>query len=143
MGSFNFIKVKMVQPLTKPRIVEKKTKAFNRHQSDRFIRVNKSWRKPRGIDSVVRRRFKGKNLMPSIGYGSAKKTRNLRPDGFHTFRVFNANEVDMLLMHNRKYAAEIGSNVSSKVRKEIVARASQLNVKVVNGAAKLRTEEQE
>lgn len=48
-----------------------------------------SWRKPKGIDNRVRRRFKGQYLMPSIGYGSNKKTRHLMPDGFKKFVIHN------------------------------------------------------
>jgi large subunit ribosomal protein L32e len=41
----------------------------------------------------------------------------------------------------RKYAAEIAHSVSSRVRKSIIERAEQLNVKVLNANAKLRKEE--
>ena len=52
-------------------------------------------------------------------------------------------ELELLLMQNRKYCAEIASGVSSKKRKEIVLRAEQLNVRVTNAHAKLREEENE
>lgn len=47
-------------------IVKKHTARFNRHQSDRFMRVDPSWRKPKGIDNRVRRRFKGQAAMPKV-----------------------------------------------------------------------------
>ena len=55
--------------------------------------------------------------------------------------VSNVDELDLLMMHNRKYCAEIAHNVSSKKRKEIILRASQLNVKVTNANAKIREED--
>ena len=48
-----------------------------------------NWRKPKGIDNRVRRRFKGQYLMPNIGYGTAKKSRHVCPDGFKKFVVRN------------------------------------------------------
>lgn len=94
-----------------------------------------------GIDSQVRRRYKGAMLMPKIGYGTNKKHRHLMPSGFLKFRVNNVNDLNLLLMHNRKYAAEIAHNVSQRKRKEIVERANQLNIKVTNAFAKISTEE--
>jgi Ribosomal protein L32 len=47
-------------------IVKKRTKHFDRHQSDRFKCVPSNWRKPKGIDNRVRRRFKGQAVMPSV-----------------------------------------------------------------------------
>mmetsp|Transcript_65012 Transcript_65012/g.146667 ORF Transcript_65012/g.146667 Transcript_65012/m.146667 type:complete len:136 (-) Transcript_65012:389-796(-) len=130
-----------VTPLSKPTIVKKRTKKFARHFANRFMKVDSSWRRPRGIDSSMRRRFKGHLPHAGIGYGSNKKTRHMLPNGFFKYVVSNVDELDLLMMHNRKYCAEIAHNVSSKKRKEIVERANQLNVKVTNANAKIREEE--
>ncbi|KAI9856516.1 MAG: 60S ribosomal protein L32 [Trichoglossum hirsutum] len=131
-------------------IVKKRTKRFHRHQSDSYKCVDPSWRKPKGIDNRVRRRFKGQIAMPSIGYGTNKKTRHLMPSGHKAFLVHNVNDVDLLLMHNRTFAAEycppphpqplIGHAVSSRKRIEIIGRAKQLGVKVTNPKARVTTE---
>mmetsp|Transcript_2194 Transcript_2194/g.2973 ORF Transcript_2194/g.2973 Transcript_2194/m.2973 type:complete len:137 (-) Transcript_2194:76-486(-) len=130
------------QPLNKKTIVKKRTKKFIRHQADQFFRIARSsWRKPKGIDGRVRRRFKGTIPMPSIGYGSDKKTRNVLPSGFKTVLVNNVSELEMLMMHNRTYSATIGHSVSTRVRREIISRSEQLAIRVTNAAAKLRAEE--
>ncbi|EHY52701.1 60S ribosomal protein L32 [Exophiala dermatitidis] len=121
-------------------IIKKHPKKWHRHQSDTFKCVPSAWRKPKGIDNRVRRRFKGQMVMPSIGYGSNKKTRHMMPSGHKAFLVHNPKDVELLLMHNRTYAAEIASAVSSRKRVEIVAKAKALGVKVTNGKAKITTE---
>ena len=128
-------------PLPHKKIVKKFTNKFRRHQSDEFVKVKDSWRRPRGIDSRQRRKFKGLTLLVHVGYGSDKKTRHMLPDGFYKVVVSTVKELEMLLMQNRKYAAEIAHNVSSKKRKLIVERAAALNIKVLNASARLRSEE--
>eukprot|EP01118_Nematostelium_gracile_P011047 TRINITY_DN3886_c0_g1_i1.p1 TRINITY_DN3886_c0_g1~~TRINITY_DN3886_c0_g1_i1.p1 ORF type:complete len:135 (-),score=32.17 TRINITY_DN3886_c0_g1_i1:53-457(-) len=131
----------MPTPIRRPKIIKKRTKRFERFQSDRFHAVHESWRKPKGIDNRVRRRFKGARPMPKVGYGSNRKTKFLLPNGFYKFTVNNVQDLELLLLHNRKYAAEIAHNVSTKKRKEIIERALQLDVKVINANARVRTEE--
>lgn len=41
-----------------------------------------------------------------IGFGSNKKTRHMMPSGHKAFLVNNVREVDLLLMHNKTFAAE-------------------------------------
>ncbi|KAL9680277.1 hypothetical protein QQ045_018155 [Rhodiola kirilowii] len=102
-----------------------------------------NWRRPKGIDSRVRRKFKGVTLMPNIGYGSDEKTRHYLPNGFKKFVVHNVKELEVLMMHNRTYCAEIAHNLSTRKRKEIVERAAQLDIVVTNKLARLRSKEAE
>ncbi len=78
-----------ITPASRPKIVKKRTKKFTRHQSDRYDKLKRNWRKPKGIDNRVRRRFKGMYLMPNIGYGSQKATRHMLPTGFRKVLVHN------------------------------------------------------
>lgn len=98
------------------------------------------------------------DLTSQIGFGSNKKTRHMMPSGHKAFLVNNTRDVDLLLMHNQTFAAElvpferisdceiwltvprISHAVSSRKRIEIIARAKQLGVKVTNPKARITTE---
>ena len=67
------------------------------------MKIKCNWQKPRGTDNRVQTRFKGQILVPSIGYGSNKKTR---------FLLHNAKELEVLLMCNKSYRAEIAHGAS-------------------------------
>lgn len=133
----------MAVPILTKKITKKRVKKFIRPQSDRRICVKQNWRRPKGIDSRVRRKFKGVTLMPNIGYGTDKKTRHYLPNGFKKFVVHNVKELEVLMMHNRTYCAEIAHNISTQKRKAIVERAAQLDVVVTNKLARLRSQEDE
>ena len=102
-----------------------------------------SWRRPRGIDSRVRRNFKGTIPMVNIGYGNDKRTRHVLPNGLKALRVFNVKELEILIMHNRTFCAEIPHNVSCRKRKAIIDRADALQITVVNRNGKIDREDAE
>lgn len=84
----------MAIPLRNPTVVKKHTKKFLRHQGDMFKRISwdrkGTWRRPRGIDSRVRRRFKSNVRTVKIGFGTKAAHRHLLPNGFKKFTVNNA-----------------------------------------------------
>ncbi|KAI8468209.1 MAG: ribosomal protein L32e [Monoraphidium minutum] len=133
----------MVQPLVRRKKEVKKRKHFDRHQSDRKLCVKPSWRRPKGIDGRVRRKFKGAIRMPNAGYGTNKKDLHVLKSGFRKVVINNVAELELLMMHNRRFAGEVAHNVSTRKRKEIVERAAQLNIALTNGGARLRSQEDE
>lgn len=126
---------------SKPIIVKKRTKKFKRHQSDRYKTVKEAWRKPKGIDNRVRRRFKGQLPMPKIGYGSCKATKHVLPNGLRKILINNLKDLEMLVMQTKAYAAEVAHNVSARKRIEIVKKAKELSIKLTNGNARLTVTE--
>ncbi|KAK7834493.1 hypothetical protein U0070_017679 [Myodes glareolus] len=128
-----------------PTTPRKSTKTFKLEETgrNRYVKIKRNWRKPRGIDNGVRRRFKGQILMPNIGYRSNKKTKRMLPSSFRKFLVHNVKDLEVLLMCSKSYCAEIAHNVSSKNRKATVERAAQLAIRVTSPNARLRSEENE
>ena len=113
-------------------IVKKRVGKQLRFETDRHHRMAKSWRKPRGIDCRVRRRYRGTIRMPKIGYGSNNKTKHLLPNYRKKFVVNNVAELDLLLMNKETYCAEIASTVGASKRIEILKRAEELSVRITN-----------
>ena len=84
----------------------------------------------------------------------------MMPSGHKAFLVQNPKDVELLLMHNRTYAAEyvspppsrlrkymtltstlrIGHAVSSRKRVDIIEKAKALGVKVTNPRGRVTTE---
>uniref|UniRef100_A0A0A9WYI2 60S ribosomal protein L32 n=1 Tax=Lygus hesperus TaxID=30085 RepID=A0A0A9WYI2_LYGHE len=128
----------MVKPIVHKAVVKKRTKKFTRHRYELFPQLPSSWRKPRGKDSPVRRRYKGQKAMPNKGYGSDRATKYITPSGFKNFPINTVQDLYMLTMQNRKYAGVIAHTVGAKKRKSIIRKAHELDVRLLNGNAKLR-----
>lgn len=53
-------------------------------------------------------------------------------NGLYKFTVSNVRDLELLLMHNDRYCAEIAHNVSSRKRTAILKRADELSIRVIN-----------
>jgi large subunit ribosomal protein L32e len=124
------------------KVVKKTNKTFRRWNAHSRIRLSgDKWRRPRGIDNRQRRHYRGTGSAPGVGYGKDSKTKYMERSGFIKFVVHNVKELELLMMHNRKYAAVVAHNVGAKTRKLLVARADELDIKVLNRQARIKSEE--
>jgi large subunit ribosomal protein L32e len=121
----------ILQDLVKKReMVKKRKPEFRRQESWRYKRVGESWRRPKGLDSKMRKEVKGWPPKVKVGYRGPKLARNLHPSAFKEVIVYNVddlNEVDA-----KTEAVRIAHTVGAKKRSEILSRAKDLGIRVLN-----------
>ncbi len=109
---------------------KKREPDFVRQESWRLKKLKENWRKPRGMDSKMRLKKKGWHKMPNIGYKGPKKVRGLHPSGFRESIVNRASDLEGV--DPDKEAVRISSTVGKRKRQEIINRADELCVRVLN-----------
>lgn len=130
---------KLKQELSKKRILNQRKPKFRRPESWRYKRLNTGWRRPKGIDSMIRKREKGHMAMPSIGYRSSKKLRGLHPSGMQEVLVHNIKDMDGL--HPKIHAVRIAHRVGDRKRLAMLERADDLGLRVLNPQLKSEVRE--
>jgi len=103
---------------------------FVRQESWRYVRIHPEWRKPKGVDSKMRRQDKGWPALVRVGYRGPVEARSLHPSGHHEVMVYRAKDLDALVPGSD--VARIGGTVGAKKRESILERATELGVRVVN-----------
>jgi large subunit ribosomal protein L32e len=117
--------------LLKKREKEKsKNPKFLRQESWRYKRLNESWRKPRGVDNKMRKKVKGWPKSPESGYRGPKDSRGLHPSGFMEIMIHNIDDLGKVKPESE--AARISHTVSNKKRIEILNKAREMGIHVLN-----------
>ncbi|MDO8480632.1 MAG: 50S ribosomal protein L32e [Nanoarchaeota archaeon] len=91
--------------------------------------ISRHWRKPRGIDSKMRLHLKGYAKEVSPGYGSPRDVRGMHFSGFWPIQVATVEEIARL---DVKTQGAVLLKVGMKRRKELIAKAKELGVKIIN-----------
>lgn len=112
------------------RELKKKTPRFLRQEWFRYKRLREHWRRPTGLHSKMRRHFKFRINVPSIGYRSPRGARNLHPSGFKEVLIHNVKELEGI--DPKTEAVRIAHSVGTRKRIEIELKADELGIRVLN-----------
>src|SRR5919106_5225738 len=111
------------------KISDKRPK-FIRQESWRYDRLSENWRKPKGKDNKMRKQVSGVPALVKVGYRGPRAARGLHPSGYTDNLVFNVN--DLIKLDPKKDAARLGHTVGTRKRKEIIAKATSIGIKLLN-----------
>lgn len=103
---------------------------FVRQDNPKRMKVNYKWRKPKGIHSKIRHKFKGRRKMPSPGYKSPREAKGLHFSGLMSVGVSSA--IDIAKIRKESEGAVIARSVGIKKKLEILKKARELNVSILN-----------
>ena len=128
---------KMVRSLNKLTLelranIKEKKPDFIRQDYQRRKRLGRKlkWRKPKGIHSKIRHKFKGRRKMPSPGYKSPREVKGLHASGL---KIINISSLDGIKNINKEVeGAVISKSIGTKKRLEILKRAKELGISVLN-----------
>ncbi|HEX2014180.1 MAG TPA: 50S ribosomal protein L32e [Nitrososphaera sp.] len=103
---------------------------FIRQESWRYDKLSENWRKPKGKDNKMRKQKSGMPAIVKVGYRGPRLSRGLHPSGYSDNVIHNVNELNRL--DPKKDAARLAHTVGKRKRLKIVAKASELGIKVLN-----------
>ena len=110
--------------------IKRKKPVFIRKRGKIYRRLGLKWRAPKGGHSKLRRHKKEAGNLPRPGYGSPRSVKGLHPSGFEESLVYNLN--DLAKINPEKQACRISATVGKKKRLEIMKKAEELKIKVLN-----------
>jgi len=113
--------------------LKSKKPRFRRQESWRYKRVSEVWRKPKGVDSKMRRKKKGWPKSVEIGYRGPKAARGLHPSGYIEVLIHTVDDVEKV--NPKTQAIRIAHTVGARKRIEITARAGEMDIHVLNPRA--------
>ncbi len=88
------------------------------------------WRRPDGIHSKMRRHFKYRPVVVSIGFRGPVAARGLHPSGFEEVLVYRPDDLDAI--DPKTQAARVGGTVGGRKAEMIEKKADSMGIRVLN-----------
>lgn len=103
---------------------------FARQQSKIFKKLKTGkWRAPKGMHSKLRRKRKGKGLLPSIGYSSPRKFKGLSKEGLIQVNVSNSSQLVSL---TKKHGVILSRYLGTRKRLALLEKIKAMGLRVIN-----------
>lgn len=110
---------------------------FLRQEWFRYKCLGEKWRRPQGGQSKLRRHFKYRINVVSIGYRGPVGARGLHPSGFSEVLVHNPSQLEGI--DPAKQAVRIAHAVGMRKRKQIEEAATEKGIRVLNRSGEVES----
>ena len=111
------------------REIKNRKPIFIRQDNPKRMKLNYKWRKPKGIHSKIRHKFKGRRKMPSPGYKSPRKVKDLHSSGVEMVRVSSVLDLDKV---KKGQGIIVSKSTGARKRLDILKKANELKISVLN-----------
>nr|MBI4156849.1 50S ribosomal protein L32e [Candidatus Woesearchaeota archaeon] len=102
---------------------------YLRQDAHRVKKLDKKWRRPRGMHSKMRKRLKSYRRNPEIGYGSPKEVKYLNKEGLMPVLIKSKKDIESA---NENNILIISRTIGLKKKLEILRQVKGRGLKVEN-----------
>ena len=110
------------------------SKKFIRTDSNRYLKLGKKrrklqvWRRAKGRHSKIRKKRRGYPVMPTVGY-KASRSQYGKVSGLYPILINNTQDLSKI---GKNSAAIISSKVGAKKKPDIIKKAEEMKIKILN-----------
>lgn len=119
-----------VDALANRAMISGRRPAFKRQEWHRYQKLGESWRRPKGRHSKMRRQYKRRPPLVSVGFRGPVAARDLHPSGFEEILVHRVEDLECV--DPKTQAVRIGGTVGTRKRVDIQERADELEIRILN-----------
>jgi large subunit ribosomal protein L32e len=110
--------------------IKSKKPNFTRQDAHKKKKLGKKWKRPKGLQSKIRLKLRGRGKRVSIGYRGPKKVRHMHKSGMQKSIVHSVKDLEGL--DSKKNGVVISSSVGNKKKIVILKKAKKKGFNILN-----------